>query len=271
MSHFTRLKEKESFQFFRGGGEFTLLPMVSIEMMSFNEVGRAKILSWRGITMCQAFYKLDMEKQQRIIQAALQVFSKRDFKQASTDDIAAIAHISKGSLFQYFKNKKSLYLFLYEYALGRIEEEVDGLFNFEENDYFVILKKSLQLQMALQKKYSNLYQFFIKVNEELDPELMTAIAEINREKEVCVYRKLYGCIDNKKFKAGIDIKRVDKMINWCFEGIWSEMGNGQQSLEKIYQDIVDVIDFFKISVYKKEYLLQVEERDENKFERKVSG
>ncbi|MCR6112011.1 TetR/AcrR family transcriptional regulator [Bacillus sp. A301a_S52] len=220
--------------------------------------------------MCQAFYKLDVEKQQRIIQSGLHVFSKRDYKQASTDDIAALAHISKGSLFQYFKNKKSLYLFLYKYALKHIEEKVDSLFNYEEEDYFVILKTSLQLQMELQKKYPNLYQFFVKVNEEQHPELLTAIANINKEKEVCVYRKLYSCIDHKKFKEGTDIKKVDKMINWCFEGIWREMGNGQQSLEEIYQEIVDVIDFFKISVYKKEYLLQMEASDKAKFEEKVS-
>ncbi|KNZ40657.1 TetR/AcrR family transcriptional regulator [Acetobacterium bakii] len=47
------------------------------------------------------FYKLDKEKQKRIINSALQVFAINDFKHASTDDIAARAKISKGSLFQH--------------------------------------------------------------------------------------------------------------------------------------------------------------------------
>ena len=63
--------------------------------------------------MTSAFYKLDNKKQERIINASLNVFSKNSFKNGSTDIIAYQAQISKGSLFHYFKNKKSLYLFVY--------------------------------------------------------------------------------------------------------------------------------------------------------------
>ncbi|SDY11928.1 DNA-binding transcriptional regulator, AcrR family [Evansella caseinilytica] len=221
--------------------------------------------------MCQAFYKLDVEKQQRIMHAALRVFSKNDFKQASTDDIAAAAQIAKGSLFQYFKNKKSLYLFLYEYSLEQIEKKVADLFHLEEKDYFTILKQSLLLQMYLQKEFSNLYQFFIKVNEEKHPELIAAIAEINRKTEARVYQKLYARIDDGKFKAGTDMKKLDKMINWCFEGIWREMGNEHHSLEEIYHEIVDVIDFFKNSVYQEEYLVEARFPDRKKPEERTTG
>ncbi|MBU3205073.1 TetR/AcrR family transcriptional regulator [Clostridium algidicarnis] len=63
--------------------------------------------------MYEIFYKLDKEKQKRIINSSLQIFSINDFKHASTDDIATKAKISKGSLFHYFKNKLSLYIFIY--------------------------------------------------------------------------------------------------------------------------------------------------------------
>ncbi|WP_105617810.1 TetR/AcrR family transcriptional regulator [Vallitalea okinawensis] len=67
--------------------------------------------------MACLFEKLDRKKQERIINAALHVFSVNDYKNALTDDIAAKAEISKGSLFQYFKNKLSLYLHLYNFSL----------------------------------------------------------------------------------------------------------------------------------------------------------
>ncbi|MFQ7003438.1 MAG: TetR/AcrR family transcriptional regulator [Ruthenibacterium lactatiformans] len=60
------------------------------------------------------------EKQARITNAALEVFARNDYKHASTDDIAAKAGISKGLLFYYFRNKQSLYLYLYDYALEQV-------------------------------------------------------------------------------------------------------------------------------------------------------
>lgn len=54
----------------------------------------------------EKFYELEKEKQDKIINAAIEVFSKNDYKNAVTEEIAYKAEISKGLLFYYFKNKK---------------------------------------------------------------------------------------------------------------------------------------------------------------------
>ena len=54
--------------------------------------------------MNEKFYELPPEKQQRIINAGLEVFGAHDYPQASTDDMTAKAEISKGLLLYYFKN-----------------------------------------------------------------------------------------------------------------------------------------------------------------------
>lgn len=46
--------------------------------------------------MNEKFYELPPEKQQRIINAGLEVFGAHDYPQASTDDMTAKAEISKG-------------------------------------------------------------------------------------------------------------------------------------------------------------------------------
>ena len=71
-----------------------------------------------------AFKKLTREKQRRVINAGLEVFAEHDYKHASTDDIAAKAGISKGLLFYYFKNKKEFYLYLMDYTLKIISDEI---------------------------------------------------------------------------------------------------------------------------------------------------
>ncbi|MBR6395680.1 MAG: helix-turn-helix transcriptional regulator, partial [Lachnospiraceae bacterium] len=59
--------------------------------------------------MNERFFELKKEKQDRMINAALRVFSQYGYRHASTDEIVREAGISKGLLFHYFESKKGLY------------------------------------------------------------------------------------------------------------------------------------------------------------------
>ncbi|WP_053333413.1 TetR/AcrR family transcriptional regulator [Haliangium ochraceum] len=60
----------------------------------------------------------------RILDAAEAVFAERGFAQATMDDIAAAAELSKGTLYLYFKNKDDLFLSL---SVRCISEVIDSL------------------------------------------------------------------------------------------------------------------------------------------------
>lgn len=59
----------------------------------------------------EKFEKLDENKKNRIIEAAMNEFIKEGFNGASTNTIVKNAEISKGALFNYFENKENLYLY----------------------------------------------------------------------------------------------------------------------------------------------------------------
>ena len=63
---------------------------------------------------------LSEEKKNAVVNAALEVFGTNEYKRASTDLIAAKAGISKGLLFYYFKNKKELYMYIFEYVMEKV-------------------------------------------------------------------------------------------------------------------------------------------------------
>jgi AcrR family transcriptional regulator len=62
------------------------------------------------------FFNLDKQKKETIIDAAIDEFSNNTFLEASVNRIIEKASISKGSLYQYFEDKKDLYLYLIEVA-----------------------------------------------------------------------------------------------------------------------------------------------------------
>ena len=68
--------------------------------------------------MCTNFEKLPEQKKKKIIDACIKEFSKNGYVNASTNNIVLNAGISKGSLFNYFDNKKKLYLYILDYAIN---------------------------------------------------------------------------------------------------------------------------------------------------------
>jgi AcrR family transcriptional regulator len=70
------------------------------------------------------------EKQQRILEAAVEVFAERGFAGASTNEIAKRAGVAEGTIFKHYKTKKDLLIgvvapFFFRFVIpGQIDEVV---------------------------------------------------------------------------------------------------------------------------------------------------
>ena len=64
--------------------------------------------------MNEKFFSLPQDRQQAVISAGYRVFSQNSYRNSPMSEIAAEAGISKSLLFYYFRNKKELYLFLWD-------------------------------------------------------------------------------------------------------------------------------------------------------------
>lgn len=65
------------------------------------------------------FFNLPEEKRQKLIDCALDEFAAREYDSASISQIVARAGIAKGSLYQYFSDKRELYGYLLELAAAK--------------------------------------------------------------------------------------------------------------------------------------------------------
>lgn len=84
----------------------------------------------------QTFLNLEAQKRDKILAAALEEFSSQPYPAASLNRIVTQAGIPKGSLYQYFEDKKDLYLYLIEQAalskLAYLSEHESA----DEEDFF---------------------------------------------------------------------------------------------------------------------------------------
>src|SRR5690625_5977039 len=94
-----------------------------------------------------------MEKQNFIIDAALQNFAMHGYKKTSINDIASTAGISKATVFHYFGTKKELYLYLVNSCVNRISTDVIENFNDSITDLFDRILYSIELTIAMMNKH----------------------------------------------------------------------------------------------------------------------
>ncbi len=67
-----------------------------------------------------------VERHQRILDAALRVFSRRGYHDASVDEIAGSSGTSKGGVYFHFPNKETIFLSLLDRSTSRLLEKIDA-------------------------------------------------------------------------------------------------------------------------------------------------
>ncbi len=66
----------------------------------------------------------DETKHQKILAAAVEVFSEKGFYNSRVSDIAKRANVADGTIYLYFKNKDDILITLFEEEFGKIVEEL---------------------------------------------------------------------------------------------------------------------------------------------------
>lgn len=127
--------------------------------------------------MNDKFFDLKQEKQDRMINAALKIFSRKGYKHASTDDIVKEAGISKGLLFHYFGSKIGLYNFLFDYSARFMLLELSREVRRSETDYFALVKQMERARMQVMKLYPYMQKFLNGAMREECLEAVTQIAD----------------------------------------------------------------------------------------------
>ncbi len=207
--------------------------------------------------MFAKFLSLDEEKQDRIINAAITEFAKKGYGKASTNEIVKEANISKGLLFHYFKSKKDLFLFLYDYFTELLTKEFYEKFDLTEKDIFTRLKNLMVIKMQLINKHPEIMNFMIAANYEESAEIRAELENRKNEMLTSSYQKIFDNIDVSKFKEGIDIKRAMSTIIWTFEGFRNQevekaklAGDSQNDFTEAFAEIDFYIELLRKSFYK---------------------
>jgi len=202
------------------------------------------------------FEKIDVsnEKVNRIINSAFKVFSNNDLEKASTALIVKDAEISRGLLYHYFTNKQELFEYLQYFAYHIISKSMDNEINWDNDDIFERLSKSMRVKLELINKYPNVFNFFNRY-----PHIMTP-AKVRRFKDdshTDMTLNFYSYkLDRSKIKDNVDFNLMVATSRFTVKGVLnSHIENHDFEIEKLnidetMKDIDLHLDFLRKIFYK---------------------
>jgi AcrR family transcriptional regulator len=175
----------------------------------------------------ETFLNLSVEKQEKIMRAAVNEFNTNGFDKGNIGDIAKSAGVAKGSMYQYFENKRELFLYAVKWTLE-------------------LLVKKYAPNLTIQNEEMDIFDFLITNSK-------SSMKQIREERELGIFVQ---DVFLGKYNSLTD-ESMEFMIKFSNEYMLKLLEVGQKN-GSIRNDIdIHLISLFTIGVsYKiKEYMM----------------
>lgn len=203
--------------------------------------------------MNERFYALPAERQQAILDAGYRVFSRNSYKNSPMGEIAAEAGISKSLLFHYFRNKKELYLFLWDRCAQTTLAYLEQCRCYGRGDLFESMERGMRAKLEIIRRYPCMAGFTIKAFYEQDPAVRADIQESYRRyfNEKADLTRLN--LDPAQFVPGLDLSMLYREMYWASAGyLWEALQRGPLNIEQVERDFTQLMAFWKHVYLRKE-------------------
>ncbi|OQY09531.1 MAG: hypothetical protein B6I29_03190 [Marinitoga sp. 4572_148] len=191
----------------------------------------------------KTFFNLPEEKRNRIINAALEEFSENLFSKVSVNKIVKKSKISKGSFYQYFKNKKDLYKYILDKMFKLKMEYLSKVIKDKNTDDFFELYEAM-IEAGL--KLTVDYPLYGKIGQNLMLEDEKFLAEImenySAQGENLIFPLLKKAQENGEIYENIDLKLVSFLISKSSILLLDYIKTTTKDLN--YENIINIINEF---------------------------
>ena len=196
---------------------------------------------------------------EKIVNAAIKIFSQCGYEKTSTNQIAAEAGVSKGLVFHYFSTKKELFLSVYRQAVLIYIMEICEKLDPDQRDFLLRIQALILLKFELMKKHPEIFDFIKTAYLETSLQVKEEIAALNRDLLDQSFGLVYENIDYSLFKPDLDRKSALATMLYTLEK-WSENFVRQNadkewnslSAKEILDALAPFLSLFRVSFYKED-------------------
>lgn len=188
------------------------------------------------------------EKRNKVLNGAFTCFAKAGYKKTAMSEIAAVANVSKASLFQYFGTKKNLYLYLFDFACKKI------LAKGEEGtaDFFECIDLSIHLKLEVTNQHPCMFEFLASLAYESDSSILEELQAIHGDEIDEWIHRLTAHVEWERFLPQISKEEAFNLVSWISDGYGKTYGKVKNQ-EEMITDLKKYLDLIKKATYKEEF------------------
>ncbi len=161
------------------------------------------------------FNRLDESKKERILDAAVDEFSRYGFRQASVNRIVERIGIAKGSLFQYFGNKEGLFGVIFHYAVELVRQSLRQVKReTSDADFFERIKGRMLAGVSFIQRHPRIYRIYLKMIFQEDfPLRAEFLQQVHLFSAEYLWPIVEAGISNGDLRANIDVDMTVFMLD----------------------------------------------------------
>ena len=143
---------------------------------------------------------------ERILDAALEVFSEFGFHHATVDEIADRADVGKGTLYRYFANKETLFNELVRLRLDELERTAVAIWD-DRDDVLTMISKYLRIYFEFFDRNQHLYRVIVQERPDVSDQVQDVYLKKIMRRTPHLKRKIYEATQRGALKD-VDFQTV---------------------------------------------------------------
>ncbi len=136
---------------------------------------------------------------ERILEAALDVFSEKGFHVATVDEIAERAGLGKGTVYRHFANKEALFNELVQLRLGELERDASTVLD-GQDDVLTMITKYLRIYFAFFDRNQRLYRLVVQEGLDVGRQVQDLYVKTVMRRIPVLKRKIYAASQQGRLK-----------------------------------------------------------------------
>ncbi len=192
------------------------------------------------------------KNRKKLMDAALNEFGSHSYREASLNRIIRKAQISKGSFYFHFKNKKSLYLYMFETVakikIAFFEKNSDMDRDFADSDIFELIKLQSRLGIKFSAKYPKFYNLWLRFSKEEDSiRQEMVLKKFRKDIDQAIGPMVEKSMKDGKLRKDFDQNTITKIIIHLLINFSSIFTVSKKSIDNgtYLSDLDKYIDFIK--------------------------
>jgi len=150
---------------------------------------------------------MTIDRREDIIQAALEVFADKGFKNTKMDDIALEAGVSKGTVYLYFSSKQKLFMAMYGHLLTQFSKRTGALIQEPDQSPPERIRAMMQMYVNIMQENPKVRNIVVDMTlQALQNEALYELAKDNNHQAIMATKAILEAgIEQGYFREDIDI------------------------------------------------------------------